>query len=146
MIKILFYLVHPTTLKMIYFYQIRSSLTLILLPPMLWRTKERKNPGTPQCRVHIYSQMADIICSVDPSYKKYVVTEGKDRVLYLSLLKALYGCVQSALLWYKLFSETLWGIGFKINPYDCYVANCDVGGSQCTIVWYIDDIQISRIH
>ena len=25
-----------------------------------------------------------------------------------------------------------------------YVANCDVGGSQCTIVRYIDDLKISH--
>ena len=94
--------------------------------------------------VRYKNEMVDIICSVDPSYKKYVVSEGKDRVLYLSLLKALYGCVQSALLWYDLFSKTLQEVGFRINPYDRCVANCDVGGSQCTIVWYVDDVKISH--
>jgi hypothetical protein len=55
-------------------------------------------------------------------------------VLYLELLKALYGCVQSALLWYELFSSTLQGMGFELNPYDACVANKVIDGKQCTIV------------
>lgn len=60
----------------------------------------------------------DMFCSLDPKLKAYVVMEKGERTLYVQLDKALYGCVQSALLWYKLYSETLKGMGFKINPYD----------------------------
>ena len=35
--------------------------------------------------------------------------------------------------------------GFSINPYDWCVANKLVQGSQCTIVWHIDDLKISHI-
>ncbi len=65
-------------------------------------------------------------------------------MLYLKLLKALYGCVQSALLWYKLFSTTLQGAGFELNPYDTCVANKIIDGKQCTITWYVDDNKISH--
>jgi hypothetical protein len=58
----------------------------------------------------------DIMCDVSPEYKKYVCYENGKKVLYLKLLKALYGCVQSALLWYELFSSTLQAAGFELNP------------------------------
>ena len=52
----------------------------------------------------------------------------------LALLnKALYGCVQSELFWYKLFTTTLEGMGFEVNPYDMCVANAVINGKQCTI-------------
>jgi hypothetical protein len=66
-------------------------------------------------------------------------------VLYLQLLKALYGCVKSALLWYELFAGTLTEMGFQLNPYDTCVANKTINGKQCTIVWYVDDNKISHV-
>ena len=48
------------------------------------------------------------------------------------------------MLWYELYSNTLKGMGFKINPYDRCIANKDINGSQCTIIWYIDDNKISH--
>jgi hypothetical protein len=57
-----------------------------------------------------------------------VFNENGKKVLYLELLKALYGCVQLTLLWYELFSGTLKGMGFKLNPYDTYVANMTTNG------------------
>jgi hypothetical protein len=62
--------------------------------------------------------------------------------LYLQLLKALYGCVRSALLWYKLFSGTLKKMGFELNPYDPCIANKTIEDSQCTIAWYVNDNKI----
>jgi hypothetical protein len=56
----------------------------------------------------------DIMCELDPSLEDFVSVEKGKRVLYsMQLIKALYGCVQSALLWYKLFSTTLVGMGLS---------------------------------
>jgi len=52
------------------------------------------------------------MCSVCAEYKKFVTYEHGKKVLYLRLLKALYGYVKSALLWYELFTGTLQGMGF----------------------------------
>ena len=87
----------------------------------------------------------DKLCDVSPEYKKFVCYEDGKKVLYLKLLKALYGCVQSALLWYELFSGTLKNMGFKLNPYDTCVANKTINDKQCTIVWYVDDTKISHV-
>ena len=60
--------------------------------------------------------------------------------------KALYGCIQSALLWYNMLCGELKHMGFKINPYDPCVANADIDGKQCTIAWYVDDLKISHMN
>jgi len=65
----------------------------------------------------LVGEAVNIMCQVNPKYEKFVVIENGKKVLYLQLLKALYGCVQSALLWYNLFTNTLVRMGFKLNPY-----------------------------
>ena len=87
----------------------------------------------------------DILCEVNPTYLQYVVIENGQKVLYVQLLKALYGCVQSALLWYELFTSVMVDIGFVLNPYDSCVANCMIDGHQCTVAWYVDDNKISHV-
>ena len=86
----------------------------------------------------------DLLCEVNPEYTKYVVYEGKTKVLYVRCNKAIYGCVVSGVLWYELFSETLEKHGFVLNPYDFCVANATIDGSQCTIGWFVDDTKISH--
>ncbi len=71
--------------------------------------------------------------------------ENGKEVLYLQLLKALYGCVKSALLWYGLFTGTLQGMGFELNPYDTCVTNKTVDEKQCTVAWYVDNNKISHV-
>jgi hypothetical protein len=90
-------------------------------------------------------EFVDIMCSVNPNYKQHVKVINGKKVLYLHVLRAIYGCIESALLWYELFSSTLQGMGFKINPYDKCVANMMVNGKQCTIAWYVDDNKVSHM-
>ena len=82
---------------------------------------------------------------VNPTFEKDVVIENGKCVLYLQFLKALYGSVKAALIWYTLFSTVLKEMGFKLNPYDKCVANQMIEESQCTIIWYVDDNKISHI-
>ena len=65
-------------------------------------------------------------------------------MLYVKIIRSIYGCIEAAILWYDLYSSKLKDLGFKVNPYDSCVANCDIEGSQCTIVWYVDDNKISH--
>jgi hypothetical protein len=81
----------------------------------------------------------DIMCDVNLESKDCVVVENRKRVLYVQVLRAIYGCIESALLWYELFSKTLKGMGFEINPYDKCTANKIIDGYQCTICWYVDN-------
>jgi len=95
--------------------------------------------------VRLEGESAEIMCKVDPTYLKYRTYNKKGKpVLYLQLVKALYGCLQSALRWYETFVCKLKEMGFTINPYDPCVANAEIEGSQCTICWYVDDTKISH--
>ena len=89
--------------------------------------------------------MVKFMVQADPEkYRKHVRTANGKKVLYVHILKALYGCMRSGLLWYKLFSETLQGHGSELNPYDPCVANKIIDNKQCTITWYVDDLNISH--
>ena len=86
----------------------------------------------------------DIMCEVNPEHTMNVVYENGRKVLYMAVLKAIYGCIESALRWYELYSQTLEKEGFEINQYDRCVANKVINGQQCTIVWYVDDNKLSH--
>ena len=67
-------------------------------------------------------------------YRRYVTTDARgNKVLYVSLRKALYGLLKSALLFYKKLWGNLQRRGFEVNPYDPCVANTTVDGSQLTV-------------
>ena len=87
----------------------------------------------------------DITCTVSEKYIPFVPYKNRKKVIYLRLLKALYGCVKSALLWYKLFLGSLKKKGFKLNPYDACIANKVENGKQCTIAWYVNNNKISHV-
>ena len=93
----------------------------------------------------IKGKFVDIMCRVNPEFQKHVLIERGRKVLYLQVLRALYGCIRSALLWYNLFSQTLEKEGYVINPYDRCVANKTIDKKQCTMVWYVDDVKISHV-
>jgi hypothetical protein len=61
------------------------------------------------------------------------------------LTKALYGTLQAALLFWQNLSSQLEKWGFVINPYNFCVTNKFINGKQCTIVWHVDDLKISRV-
>ncbi len=94
-------------------------------------------------------EMVDYMVQTDPKkYSPFIhVTANGTKLLYVQLLKALYGCIQSAMLWWKLLTTTLVEDGFVVNPYDPCVANKQMAdGTQCTICWYVDDLKVSHIN
>jgi hypothetical protein len=86
-------------------------------------------------------ESVDILCKMNPEYSKFVVMEGGTKVLYIRLVKAIYGCVKSALLWYKLFTTTLKDMGFELNPcYDPCIANCTIKGTDSRVLLSASDL------
>ena len=73
--------------------------------------------------VKLTGNSVGIMCKANEKYKDFITTENKKEVIYLKLDKALYGCVQSALLWYHTFTKELMSQGFTLNRYDSYIAN-----------------------
>ena len=64
--------------------------------------------------------LTDVLISIDKSYMKYVNDKG---TCIVKLKKALYGCVESAKLWYDKISHDLSVLGYTANAYDMCVFN-----------------------
>ena len=90
--------------------------------------------------LRLTGDIVNMMCQINPKYLSHVTQEGGKQALYMRLKKALYGCMQSAILWYITFKNCLEHFGFKLNPYDRCIANKTVNGEQCTICWHVDDI------
>ena len=90
--------------------------------------------------------LVDILCNMDPSYAEYVVIERGEKVIYTHILRAIYGLLISAILFYKKFRASIEREGFEVNPYDPCVANKLVHGSQLTIMWHVDDVKSSHVN
>ena len=100
----------------------------------------------PGVYMRINGKMAMLLLEIDHEmYSPYVVMEKGKKVIYVELLKALYGTLRAARLFWELMSRKLQEWGFTINPYDSCVANKQINGSQCTITWHVDDLKISHV-
>jgi hypothetical protein len=89
--------------------------------------------------------LVDILCEMKPEWEDFVTIEKGKRVLYMHILKAIYGMLVSAMLFYQKLSADLVDFGFEINPYDPCVANKVVEGKQLTVCWHIDDLKASHM-
>lgn len=94
----------------------------------------------------IRGPLVDILVKINPEmYRDYVVMEGNSKVLYVQMLKALYGMILASMLYYQKFRSDIEKIGFVVNPYDMCVANRMVNGKQHTITWHVDDVKSSHV-
>ena len=59
--------------------------------------------------------------------------------LYVLLVRALHGFVESARLWYKLLRRSLESIGLEQNSYDECVFNKTIGGAQVIVAFHVYD-------
>jgi hypothetical protein len=89
--------------------------------------------------------MVELLLELDPKkYGSHVVEHHGKKVLYVQLMKALYGTLRAALLFWQKLTQTLTTWGFKINQYDQCVANKMIHGNQCTVLWHVDDLKMSH--
>jgi histone deacetylase 1/2 len=78
-----------------------------------------------------------VLVKIDPTYRKFMDRSGRVTV---RLKRALYGCVESARLWYEKVSKDLMDIGYVKNSQDMCVFNrTERDKSQSTIVLHVDD-------
>ena len=90
--------------------------------------------------------LVDLLVKIAPeTYGPYVVFESGKKVLYVELLKAMYGQLIAALLWYNKFRGDLESIGYEFNPYDPCVANKVIDGKQHTVKYHVDDLMGSHV-
>jgi hypothetical protein len=75
------------------------------------------NDGNEKVIMKIRGPLVHMLVSLDPVlYNPFVVSDNADKVLYVQLLRSLYGTLQAALLFYKKLKRDLESIRFKINP------------------------------
>ena len=90
-------------------------------------------------------KMVELLPEIDKDmYGPCVTTEGRQQVMYVELLKALYGTLRAARLFWEKLSEKLLEWGFTVNSYDSCVANKMVSGKQLTVVWHVDNLKASH--
>ena len=58
--------------------------------------------------MRIRDEFVDVMCEVHPEYIPCVRYENGKRVLYVNILRAIYGWIESALLWYKNYTQKHW--------------------------------------
>ena len=95
--------------------------------------------------LNIEGEFVHIMCEVNPKQKKNVRVKNRVNLLYLQLIKYLYVCMESTLLWYNLYSKTLKIHGFMVNPYYRCMENSTIKVKQCTISWYVYKNKILHI-
>ena len=94
-------------------------------------------------RMRLDPVVSAILTKLDAQYEKFVEEDG---TIVVELDKALYGCIESAKLWYEHISNTLCDLGFVKNQYDQCVFNLsDENGKQCTICLHVDDLMITSV-
>ena len=99
--------------------------------------------GGEEVLMHIRADEAEILVLLKPEYRKYLREDGS---MIVKLTRALYGCVQSAKLWYQDLSSTLKEAGYIPNPKDICVFNKVVDGVQCTITLHVDDLMVTSVN
>ena len=60
-------------------------------------------------------RIAEMMCEVNPEYKKYIHKENGTIVLYLKIIRAIYRCIDAALQWCKMFTNKLKNEEFELN-------------------------------
>ncbi len=95
--------------------------------------------------IRMNGTLAEVMAKTDLKlYQKYLTYEKGKKVLCLSLQKALYGMMKSALLFYRKLISELKEMDFEVNSYDPCVVDKMGNGSQMTIWWHVDDLMISH--
>jgi hypothetical protein len=82
---------------------------------------------------------AALLIKIDPSYAKFL---DEKQEMTVKLKKALYGCLQSARLWFEMLVKELLENGYKQNAVDPCVLNKVVDGLQSTILVHVDDMMV----
>lgn len=96
--------------------------------------------------MQLRGKLAELMVQVDPKlYRKYVVMENGQKVLYVKAQKAVYGLLRSSLLFYRKLRGDLERLGFEFNPYDPCTANKMIDDKQMTVVFHVDDLKVSHI-
>ena len=88
--------------------------------------------------IKIDPDIATLLVEVGSNMLPFVRTDGS---IIAELNKALYGCIESAVLWYEELSQTLISLGLTRSHTDPCVFNLS-GNKRLTVTVYVDDLMI----
>ncbi len=115
------------------------------VPNAFIQTEVEYKEGEEWITLKVQGVLVDMLVKMEPEiYKDRIVYENGKKTIYMIVLKAIYGMLQLALLFYQQFKKDLEEYGFIFNPYDPCVANKMVNGKQLTITFHVDDLKASH--
>ena len=124
-------------------YEHRDMMSLDI-PNAFIQTMMPEDP-TSRVMMKITGLLVDMLIRLNPMYRDYVVMENGKRVIYVRVLRAIYGMLEASMLWYKKLRSDLEENGFIFNAYDACIANKMVNGKQQTIRFHVDDLLSSHV-
>jgi hypothetical protein len=101
-------------------------------------------PADQDCFLKFEGVMVDMICQIDPKYKRNVIYRGKNKFIFARLNKAVYGTLLGAIMFYQKLSKQLTDRDYVQNDYDPCTFNKVINGEQVTIQFHVDDLKISH--
>ena len=115
------------------------------IPNAFVQTEIGEKPTREKIFMKICGPLVDILLEIDHDlYGPYVVYDHGEKLVYVIMLKALYGMILSSMLYYQKIRKDLESIGYKMNPYEPCVANKIIKGSQHTVASFVDDLKTSH--
>lgn len=93
--------------------------------------------GDDEVLIELDAWVVHVLKKLAPHIESFVDEKGR---MVARLCKALYGCVQSAKLWYRRLRDVLEAAGFVANRFDECVFNAIFEGKQITVCVYVDDL------
>ena len=95
--------------------------------------------GEEEVLVNLDQISAALLIQIDPSFNRFLNERMEMTVM---LKKALYGCLQSARLWFELLVKELMDFGYIQNPVEPCVLNKTIDDKQSTLLIHVDDIMV----
>ena len=115
------------------------------IPNTFIQTKINYKDDNDQIVMKINGCLVDLLTELDPgAYKGCIAYENGKKVFYLVVQCAIYGMLQSSLLYNKKFCGDLESQGFRFNPYDPCITNKKINGKFLTVLFHIDDLKASH--
>lgn len=110
-------------------YQNRYS-AVVDIPNAFVQTDLIKDSKEVTIIMRIRGRLADMLISIAPDVsKKHAIKDQQgNTLLYVKVLKALYGLMQASLMFYQKLLKDFLAKGFETNPYDPCVANKMING------------------
>ena len=90
--------------------------------------------------MRIAPEIATFLIMLDPTMQPFLMKNG---CITVEIDQALYGCIESAVLWYQELSSMLKKQGYEPNALDPCVFNSTRTYGQVTVAVYVDDLLIT---